>query len=173
MFRPFDKFCMGDISGGPSFCAKPAGQYLDNWTFDCGMKYWGFDSAYPATITDNEDGSLHLKTDSNFGSLVPDNETFEAANWVIEVKFRNQVGNGKISFRRPNNTWVSTPTIGDGVHQSNPFSGAIAEIHVGADGDDTYEADYEYISLRKRTDKYVTYESDTVEYLSKPITYEG
>ena len=145
-------------------CDKPDGEFLDNWSFDCGAWYWGFDSAYPATITDNGDGSLHLKTNSNFGSLVPHNQTFEAADWVIEVKFRNQVGNGKISFRRPNGTWVSTPTIGDGVHQSNPFSGAIAEIHVGADGDDTYEADYEYISLKRRTRDYITYHGSRLQY---------
>jgi len=131
-------------------CFKPVGEYLYNYTFDCGTLGWDFDPAYPATITDNGDGSLHLKADSPFGSLVPDKGTFDAADWVIEVEIVNQVGSGKISFRRPNGTWVSTPTLGDGVHQSNPFSGAIAEIHVGADGDDTYEADYLYISLKKR-----------------------
>jgi len=157
--------------GGGIHCFKPIGEYLFNSSFECGLLGWDFDPAYPATITDNGDGSLHLKTASPFGSLVPDKETFDAAEWVIEVKFRNQVGNGKISFRRPNNTWVSTPTIGDGVHQSNPFSGAIAEIHVGADGDDTYEADYEYISLRKRTDKYVTHLGDTVTYNGEVVTH--
>ena len=140
------------------------GEYLYNSSFDCGLLGWGFDQTYPAILTDNGDGSVHLKTDSNFGSLVPNNETFEAADWVIEVKFRNQIGNGKISFRRPNNSWVSTPTIGDGVHQSNPFSGAIAEIHVGADGDPTYEADYEYISLRK---------ADAVTHNGEAVTYNG
>ena len=130
-------------------CYRPRGEHLHNYSFECGTEGWSFDPAYPATITDNGDGSVHLKTDSSFGSLVPEDQTFDASDWVIEVKFRNQIGNGKISFRRPNNVWVSTPTIGDGVHTSNPFSGAIAEIHVGADGDPTYEADYEYISLRK------------------------
>ena len=146
---------IGSIRG----CTKPKGEFLYNWSFECGLAGWGFDSTYPAIITDNGDGSVHLKTDSNFGSLVPDNEVYEAADWVIEVKFRNQIGNGKISFRRPNNSWVSTPTIGDGVHQSNPFSGAIKEIHVGADGDNTYEADYEYISLKKRVTEKITTDS--------------
>jgi hypothetical protein len=122
---------------------------LYNWTFDCGLDGWGFEPLYPATLTDNGDGSVHLKTESNFGSLVPTDGTYPGDTYIIEVSIRNQVGNGKISFRRPNGTWVSTPTLGDGVHQSNVFTGQIREIHVGADGDNTYEADYEYISLKK------------------------
>ena len=156
---------IGSIKG----CNQPNGEFLTNWSFECGTMGWGFDPAYPAIITDNGDGSLHLKTDSNFGSLVPNDQIYPAADWIIEVKFRNQIGNGKISFRRPNNSWVSTPTIGDGVHQSNPFSGAIAEIHVGADGDSTYEADYEYISLKVRTKDYLTYKNEILTYKGEEL----
>ena len=132
-------------------CPKPQDEYLFNHSFDCGTSGWNFDPTYPATITDNGDGSLHLKTDSDWGSLVPDTIPHSNKSWIIEVKFRNQVGNGKISFRRPNGTWVSTPTVGDGVHTSNVYNGEIREIHVGADSDPTYEADYEYISLKVNT----------------------
>jgi hypothetical protein len=137
---------MGD--GSNIKCPKPIGEYLSNHTFDCGTLGWDFDPAYTAEITDNGDGSVHLKTTSDFGSLVPDKLPTESAEWVCEVKFRNQVGNGKISFRKPNNVWVSTPTIGDGVHSAT-YNGIIKELHVGADGDNTYEADYEYISIKK------------------------
>jgi len=164
-------FKRGIGSGVP--CLKPPGELLYNYTFDCGIEGWGFDPAYPAIITDNGDGSAHLKTDSNFGSLVPRDQTFPAAEYVIEVSIRNQVGNGKISFRRPNNSWVSTPTIGDGVHQSNPFSGEIAEIHVGADGDPTYEADYDYISLKIKVAEQVVYNGEQVTYNGEEVTYNG
>jgi hypothetical protein len=153
-------YCFG--FGGCVYC-KPSGQYMMNYSFDYGTLGWGFDPKYTAIITDNGDGSVHLKTTSNFGSLVPNNIPKENASWIIELKLINQIGNGKISFRRPNGVWVSTPTIGDGIHTAT-YSGVIAEIHIGADGDDTYEADYMYISLRRTTDKYVTYRGDTVTY---------
>ena len=140
-------------------CSKPNGELLNNWSFGCGLLSWGFADIYPAILTDNGDGSVHLKTDSNWGSLVPDDGTYPANDYIIEVKFRNQIGNGKISFRRPNGTWVSTPTVGDGVHQSAVFSGEIREIHVGADDDTTYEADYEYISLKVHVAEKLTTDS--------------
>jgi hypothetical protein len=98
---------------------------------------------------------------------VPTDGAHPNNTYIIEVSIRNQVGNGKISFRRPNGTWVSTPTLGDGVHQSDVFTGAIAEIHVGADGDDTYEADYDYISLKKAIPL------EAITHNGIPVTYNG
>ena len=152
-------------------CGSPRDELLFNYSFDCGVIGWGFEPLYPAIITDNGDGSLHLKTESNFGSLVPEKGTYPNGTYVIEVKFRNQVGNGKISFRRPNGTWVSTPTVGDGVHQSDTFTGIISEIHVGADGDNTYEADYEYISLKKVVTQNVTYQGENVLYQGEQVVW--
>jgi len=150
---------IGGFGGKSQYCPRPPGELLYNWTFDCGVSGWGFDPAYPATLTDNGDGSVHLKTDSNFGSLVPTDGTYPGNTYIIEVSIRNQIGNGKISFRRPNGTWVSTPTLGDGVHQSDVFTGEVREIHVGADGDNTYEADYDYISLKVHVAEVLTTDS--------------
>jgi len=158
----------GFKGGGGLNCPKPIGEYLLNHSFDCGILGWWFEPVYPAIITDNGDGSLHLKTDSNFGSLVPNTLPTESADWICEVKFRNQIGNGKISFRRPNNVWVSTPTIGDGIHSAT-YTGVIKELHVGADGDPTYEADYEYISIRKADA--VTHNGETVTYNGEVVTH--
>jgi hypothetical protein len=134
----------------PTTCIPAGGEYLHNWTFDCGTDGWGFSPSYPATITDNGDGSVHLRADSNYGSLVPENQAFEDADWVLKCKVRNIVGTGKLSLRRPNNTWVnSAPYNADGEY-SLLFTGAIKEIHVGAFNDINYEADYDYISLRKQ-----------------------
>ena len=128
-------------------CAKDVDEFLDNAQFTCGIAYWGHAPIYPAEISDNGDGTVHLKTLSEWGSLVPGNDSFPNGSWIIEVEILNQVGNGKISFRKPNGQWVSTPTIGDGVHTAT-YTGEIREIHVGADSDPNYEADYNYISLK-------------------------
>jgi hypothetical protein len=148
------------------FLDPDSGEFIPNWSFDCGLYKWGFDPTYPAILTDNGDGSVHLKTDSNFGSLVPDDDTFPNGDWVLECKVRNVVGNGKLSIRRPNGTWVTnTLYTTDGTYHSN-YSGIIAEIHVGADGDPTFEADYDYISLRKRV-------TDSVVINGELITHDG
>jgi len=165
------KFGLLDNMGAGDSCFPVGGELLYNHSFDCGISGWSFADVYPAIITDNGDGSLHLKTDSDWGSLVPSRQSYPDNSYIIEVKFRNQVGNGKISFRRPNNTWVSTPTIGDGVHQSAVFNGAIKEIHVGADSDSTYEADYEYISLRVNVAKNIIHDGKNVVHNGQNIIY--
>jgi hypothetical protein len=43
-------------------CDKPSGQLLDNFEFDCGKTGWYYHPSYPAVITDNGDGSVHLKS---------------------------------------------------------------------------------------------------------------
>ena len=152
-------------------CNPSGGEYLYNWTFDCGTDGWGHAATYPATITDNGDGSLHLKADSNYGSLVPNKQAFEDADWILECKVRNVAGNGKLSLRRPNNAWVNSPIYStDGVY-SLSFSGAIKEIHVGAANDAAYEADYEYISLKKVSDNAVTLNGIPLYIDGVPITY--
>jgi hypothetical protein len=148
-----------------------SGEFLINWDFNCGKYGWGHSPAYPATITDNGDGSLHLKADSNYGSLVPHSQTFDSANWLLECKVRNIAGNGKLSLRRPNNVWINSPIYTtDGVY-SLAFSGAIKEIHVGAANDATYEADYDYISLKKVSDNAVTLNGIPIYIDGVPITY--
>ena len=135
-------------------CAPKNGELIYNFSFDCGLKRWGFDSNYPATITDNGDGSVHLKANSNFGSLVP--QKFNGSTsipwdtYIVECEIENIVGIGKMSVRRVNDAWFNSPDITtNGVHTFE-YTGNIKEIHVGANGDPNFEADYKYISLRKK-----------------------
>jgi hypothetical protein len=152
-------------------CEKPAGEYLENWTFDCGVQSWGNAPSYPATITDNGDGSVHLKADSNYGSLVPNHQTFDAADWLLSCKVRNVSGTGKMSLRRPNNSWVNSPAYSTDGEYSMTFSGAIKEIHVGAFNDAAYEADYEYISLRKLSANSVIHGGAVVVFNGEDVIY--
>ena len=154
-------------------CSKPEGELLENWTFECGAAYWGFDPTYPATITDNGDGSLHLKSNSKFGSLVPILDgAFPSDTYIVECKVRNVVGTGKMSLRKINNSWTNSPDITtDGVHTFE-YTGNIKEIHVGANGDSNFEADYDYISLRLKTsNEVITYKSEIVTYKGEEINH--
>ena len=133
----------------PDDCfSKPEEEYLYNWNFNCGIKNWQYDSNYPAILTDNGNGTVHLKTTSQYGSVVPVALPPDNASWILEVSIFNIVGAAKMSIRRPNNTWINNPIPGDGVHQML-YDGTIKTIHIGADNDATFEADYDYYSLRK------------------------
>ena len=152
------------------FCS-PAGQLLKNFSFDCGTKYWGFSPLYPAIITNNGDGSLHLKADSEWGSLVPEIEVFTSSDYILECKVRNVVGTGKMSIRKTDDTWVNSPDItSDGIYTFE-YTGNIKEIHCGANSDQNYEADYDYISLRDKNSNIVTYLGDTVRHIREVVTY--
>jgi hypothetical protein len=148
-----------------------SGEHLPNWSFDCGIYGWGFAPAYPATITDNGDGSLHLKTDSNYGSLVPDATTYPPADWVLKCKVRNIVGTGKLSIRRPDNTWVNSGFYTADGEYALHYSGEIKEIHVGAANDVTFEADYDFISLREDLPGSLIYNNKFVVHNGEPVLY--
>ena len=150
-------------------CPKPANEMLTNYTFNCGLYCWGFAPAYPATLTDNGDGTVHLKTNSNYGSLVPDSAVFPAGNYTIAIRVLNVVGKGKISIRSSNMAWHNlTEYTADGVY-TETYSGDIVEIHVGAANDSSFEADYNYISLIDNS--IVTYQGEVVYNNGEIVRY--
>jgi len=110
--------------------------------------FWGHDAKYPATVTDNGDGSIHLKSDSDFGSVVPARALFPRKKWIIKCEVENIVGNGKISYRNQAGVWFNNQFTTDGVHEF-AFENTIKEIHIGADSDPTFECDFKFISLRE------------------------
>jgi hypothetical protein len=143
-------------------CEGDEGELLINPSFKCGLTGWTHNPSYPATLTDNGDGSIHLKSESQYGSVVPVFDEFPNATYTIRIKVSNVSGNGKISYRRGNNQWVTVVTYTeDGTYEAT-FTDDIIEINVGANNDDTFEADYEYISL-KQTGPTVQFEPLTTE----------
>ena len=158
-------------SGGGAKCPPPAGEILWNYDFNCGVKKWGFDPNYPAIITDNGDGSLHLKSTSNFGSLVPEIALQPISTYILKIKVINISGNGKMSIRNSNNAWFNSPNYTTPGEYSFTYHGNIKEIHVGADSDDTFEADFDFISLKKIDDEWVLYNGDQVTYAGDPVFY--
>ena len=126
-------------------CDAEGTQLLDNSTFDCGTLRWSSDATYPATITDNGDGSLHLQADTEYGSLVPDKNQHPDGSYNITVQVSGIVGVGKVSIRDGSGTWHST-TLVDG-ENIVPYTGVIDNINVGADNDTTFEADFQFLGL--------------------------
>ena len=76
-----------------------------------------------------------------------------------------------MSLRRPNNAWVNSPIYSTDGEYSMTFSGAIKEIHVGASNDAAYEADYEFISLRKLSANSVIHGGAVVVFNGEDVTY--
>jgi hypothetical protein len=157
-----------------TMCDRPAGEYLYNHQFDCGVAGWTNNPQYNATLTDNGDGAIHLLANTNFGSVCPVVIPTESAEWILEVKVKNQTGTkgGKLSIQAPNNVWHTVPigSAADGVYQ-NTYTGAIKRIDVGANNETNFEMDVEYYSLRKVTSNIVTYDGDTVMYGNEVVTH--
>jgi hypothetical protein len=134
-------------------CPKPPGEIFYNNEFDCGTDGWTFNPNYNAEITDNGDGTVHLKALSKYGSIVPKYYPKESGTWIIEVSVKNQSSAngkwGKISIRNPQNQWdtVEFGSMDDGIY-TNEYSGVIADINIGANNDTSYECDFEYISMK-------------------------
>jgi len=126
-------------------CDAEGTQLIDNHTFDCGTMKWTSDASYPATITGNGDGSVHLTADTDYGSLVPENRTFPDGSYNLTVDVRNMTGAGKASIRDNGGTWHSQ-TLVDG-NNVFPYTGTISTINVGADNDASFVADFELIGL--------------------------
>jgi hypothetical protein len=156
-------------------CERPAGEYMYNHSFDCGVAGWTHNPQYNATLTDNGDGTIHLRADTNYGSVCPVVIPTEDTEWILEVKVRNQTGTkgGKLSIQRPNNQWdtVEFGSTADGVYQ-NTYTGSIKSIDVGASNEAGFEMDLEYLSLRKVNSNIVTFDGDTVMNENEVVTYE-
>jgi hypothetical protein len=130
-------------------CYKPSDELLTNPSFDCGLDGWGFDTNYPATLTDNDDGSIHLKSESNFGSVVPNNAIFnDKVEYQLSITVANVKGNGKMSIRNSANTWFNLETFTTDGTYSTTYTGNIITIHCGADSDASFECDFLDYSLK-------------------------
>ena len=130
-------------------CGSPRDELLHNYSFDCGTAGWHYDPNYPATITDNGDGSVHIVTNSNYGSVVPDNQIFPIDTYVLTIEVANVVGNGKMSIRNQNNQWFNLETFtADGTY-SVEYTGNIKDIHCGAANDTNFSCDFLSYSLKK------------------------
>jgi hypothetical protein len=145
-------------------CGSPREELLFNYSFDCGLNGWGNDPNYPATLTDNGDGSIHIKANSNYGSVVPDNQIFPTETYVLEIEVANVVGNGKMSIRNQANTWFNLEyfTV-DGTYTVE-YTGNIKDIHCGASNDATFECDFLSYSLKVKDGAGIQFEPLTDEH---------
>ena len=140
-------------------CSKPDGELLNNWTFDCGLRSWGHDPNFPATVTDNGDGSIHLYANDRYGSVVPDKQNFPNDTYVLTIEVANVVGNGKMSIRNTQNTWFNLETFtADGTY-SVEYTGDIKNIHCGADNNAGFESDFLSYSLKRKVAEVLTTDS--------------
>jgi hypothetical protein len=148
---PLNSFATFDWLSVRTECiSHPEDEYLKNWTFDCGTLYWTFNPSYNAEITPNDDGSIHLKAITNYGSVCPVQVPSESKDWILTVKVTNLVGNGKMSIQKSNNDWLNFYfDRGDGIYSAN-YNGSIKRIDVGASNDTSAEMDFEFISLKER-----------------------
>jgi hypothetical protein len=134
---------------GPAVdCPRPEGELLYNWTFDCGLSGWHYDTNYPATLTDNGDGSIHIVSNSNYGSVVPDKQVFPTETYILEIEVANVVGNGKMSIRNQNNQWHNIKYFDTAGVYAVEYTGNIKDIHCGASNDSTFQCDFLSYSLK-------------------------
>jgi hypothetical protein len=132
-------------------CGSPRGELLFNYSFKCGLNGWGFDPAFPATVTDNGDGSIHLLANDRYGSVVPNKQNFATATYVLTIEVANVVGNGKMSVRNTSNQWFNLETFNTAGTYSVEYTGDIKNIHCGADNNAGFECDFLSYSLMETT----------------------
>ena len=132
-------------------CLASGTQILDNSAFNCGVDGWGSNEEfYPATITDNGNGSVHLRSDTDYGSIIPLqvlNGPLPVGDYELTIIVGNITGASKASIRNTGGTWASV-TIVDGTNVI-PYTGDIDTINVGADNDAAHEADYYFYGLKE------------------------
>jgi hypothetical protein len=135
--------------GSKVSCPSPDGELLFNWTFDCGVSGWHFDPNFPAVITDNDDGSIHLRATTRYGSVVPDKQRFPVDTYVLTIEVANVSGNGKMSIRNQANQWFNLETFNADGTYTVEYTGNIKDIHCGADNNTGFECDFLSYSLKK------------------------
>ena len=152
-------------SSGPLNCDARGTQLFDNSSFNCGVENWTSDPTYPATITDNGDGSIHLQSDTEYGSIIPTRDTHPDESYDITIAVRNVTGAGKVSIRDGGGTWHSQ-TLVDGTN-TYPYVGVVDTVNIGADNDVTFECDFDFVGMSVSTvprsiDDFAVQPGDTV-----------
>jgi len=136
------------LGSNTDLCPTPPGEFLLNWSFDCGLSRWQDDPSYPADITDNGDGSIHISAIDQWGSLQPKAHTFPAGDYTVRIGVSSISGNGKFSYRVGTTWHTHSPLVlGENIF-SFTASGKINNFVVGADADTSFECDVMYVSLR-------------------------
>jgi hypothetical protein len=153
-------------------CPKPDGQLLYNWDFRCGRAGWAYRKAYDTEITANSDWSIHFKAKSIYSSLVPvHDEIFPADTYIYEFEAKNVSGNGRVVIQDSTDQWHTLLTYTTDGYYKVEYTGDIKQLVTGANNDDTFEADYYFVSLRRANDPVVSYRGDTVTYQDETVTY--
>jgi len=160
---------IGGRGGGKLNCDASGSQLFDNSSFDCGTENWAFDAGYPSTITDNGDGSIHLKGDTEYGSIVPTKATHPDGSYNITISVSGIVGVGKVSIRDTVGIWHSQTLI-DGTN-IYPYTGDIDTVNIGADNDVTFECDFQFVGLEVAVPLVVTYNGEPVTFNGSIVTY--
>ena len=132
----------------PDPCDPKGGELLYNTNFYCGLSGWHFDPNYTAELTDNGNGSIHLKATSNYGSVVPDNQNYPNDTYILKIEVANVQGNGKMSIRNTANTWFNLLYFTTPGTYSVEYTGSIKDIHCGASNDTDFECDFLSYSLK-------------------------
>jgi hypothetical protein len=130
-------------------CGSGVDELLFNYSFDCGTVGWHFDPNFPAVITDNGDGSVHLNATDRYGSVVPDKQIFPVDTYVLTIEVANVSGNGKMSIRNQANQWFNLETFTTDGTYTVEYTGNIKDIHCGADNNIGFECDFLSYSLKK------------------------
>jgi hypothetical protein len=146
-------------------------ELLCNSEFDFGLNGWHFDPKYTAELTDNGDGSIHLKTTSNYGSVVPNGQQFPNDSYVLEIEVANVSGNGKMSIRDTANNWHNLKYFTAAGRYSVVFTGGINDIHCGASNDANFECDFLSYSLKINATEAVTFNGETVTFNNEEVTF--
>jgi hypothetical protein len=132
----------------PDPCRAFGTELLYNFLFNCGVAGLHFDPNYTAVLTDNGDGSIHLRTTSKYGSVVPDDQNYPNNTYILKIEVANVQGNGKMSIRNTANQWHNMLYFTTPGTYAVTYTGSIKDIHCGASNDSNFECDFLSYSLR-------------------------
>ncbi len=135
---------------GAVWDSKPEFELLYNHDFDCGLTLWN-DNPYDAVLTDNGDGSIHIKAVEPYGCICPVEmpDLSKNVTYRVTINVRNIVGNGVISIHTDAGWQYYTFNTDEQHIFDFSSSSTIIELAVGADNDTNFECDLDYISLKK------------------------
>ena len=112
-------------------CDKPAGEYLDNYTFDCGSAGWTPVNTVSSYSSGNVDVRRDVRRDGS-GSRVEQTVYLEAGDYEIETEVISTSGSGFVFMNPPGESGNNYPLdfLAPGVHTET--------VTVTASGDYTF-----------------------------------
>ena len=117
--------------------------------FDYGTLRWKQSGSHTSDLTDNHDGTVHIKALSNYGGISPEIENYPRGDYVIGYKCDNVISSGKLAWYDGSN-WHNEPVFNSDIDTTVlAIDTKVELLTINANNNTTFECDIDHFFIQR------------------------